>query len=211
MFLLGLTGSIGMGKSTAARMFAARGVPVHDADATVHRLYAGEAVAPIGAAFPDAVRDGRVDRSRLAELVVGDKEALARLENIVHPLVRHAEQEFLDRAARSGARLVVLEVPLLIEAGGAERVDAVAVVTADPEIQRERVLARPGMSPDKLSGILARQMPDAEKRCRGHFLIDTGAGLAPAQKAVDDILRALAGVPGSAYARRREGASKRGT
>lgn len=203
MFLLGLTGSIGMGKSTTARMFAARGMPVHDADAAVHWLYAGAAVAPISVAFPDAVVGGRIDRERLAGVVVGDKEALARLEGIVHPLVRKAEDAFLDRAARSGARLAVVEVPLLLETGGAERVDAVAVVTADPEVQRQRVMERAGMSESKLAGILARQMPDADKRRGAHFLVDTGAGLAPAQKAVDDILRALAGVPGSSYWRRR--------
>jgi dephospho-CoA kinase len=201
MFILGLTGSIGMGKSTAAGLFAAGGIPVYDADAAVHRLYAGKAVTPVSQAFPEAVIDGCVDRARLSSLVVGDSEALKRLEAIVHPLVRAEEAAFLRRAAQAGATLAVLEIPLLLETGGDTRVDAVAVVSALPEIQRRRVLDRPGMSDEKLAKILARQMPDADKRRRAHFVIDSGRGLAPVQKEVDDIRRALAGRPGAAYGR----------
>lgn len=208
MFILGLTGSIGMGKSTTAKMLAGRGVPVHDADAAVHRLYAGPAVAAIAAAFPEAAAGGRVDRARLSKAVVGDKAALRRLEGIVHPLVREEERAFLDRAAQAGARIAVVEIPLLLETGGEARVDAVAVVSAAPDIQRARVLEREDMSEDKLAGILARQMPDADKRRAAHFVIDTGAGLAAAEKAVDDLLRALAGRPGAAYARRRAEAER---
>ncbi len=201
MFILALTGSIGMGKSTAAGLFAAAGIPVYDADAAVHCLYAGKAVAPVAQAFPEAVVDERVDRARLSSLVVGNGEALRRLEAIVHPLVRAEEAEFLQRAAQTGATLVVLEIPLLFETGGQARVDAVAVVSAPPEIQRRRVLDRPEMSDEKLADILARQMPDAEKRRWAHFVIDSGRGLAPVQKDVDDIRRALAGRPGAAYGR----------
>ncbi|MEJ8574963.1 dephospho-CoA kinase [Microbaculum marinum] len=202
MFLIGLTGSIGMGKSATARMFAARGAAVHDADAEVHRLYEGDAVAPIGAAFPGAVVDGRVDRVELSKLVLGDDAAMKRLERIVHPLVRAADRAFLERARAEGRRFAVAEVPLLFETGGDRRADAVVLVSADPDIQRERVLARPGMSEDKFAAILARQMPDAEKRRRAHFIVDSGNGFPAAEKQVDDILRALAGCTGTAYARR---------
>lgn len=202
MFILGLTGSIGMGKSTTARMFAERGVPVHDADAVVHDLYAEEAVQLIADAFPAAVVEGRVDRGRLSAEVVGDAEAMARLEAIVHPLVRERERRFLERMRDRSAALAVVEVPLLLETGGGRRVDAVAVVTAPAEVQRTRVLERSDMSEDKLQGILARQMPDAEKREQAHFVIDTGKGLTAARKAVDDICRALAGAAGSSYSRR---------
>ena len=203
MFVLGLTGSIGMGKSTVARMFAARGVPVHDADATVHRLYAEAAVAPIAELFPEAVAGGTVDRAALGRAVLGDPQALRRLEAVVHPLVRAAELDFLDRSAAAGARIAVVEVPLLLETGGGERVDAVAVVSAPASIQRERVLSRGDMSEEKLTKILARQMPDEEKRHRAHFVIDTGGALDLTEKQVDDVLRALAGRSGTAYSRRK--------
>jgi dephospho-CoA kinase len=191
MIVVGLTGSIAMGKSTTAAMFAARGVPVHDADATVHRLYSGAAVAPIADAFPAAIRDGAVDRGRLAAAIVGDPAALARLEAIVHPLVRASEIDFVTRARRDGRRLVLLDIPLLFETGGASRVDAAIVVTAPAAIQKARLFARPGMSEEKLAALLARQMPDAEKRRRAHFLVDTGRGFAAARAEVGAILAAL--------------------
>jgi dephospho-CoA kinase len=196
MLVLGLTGSIAMGKSTTAAMFRALGVPVHDADAAVHALYGAAAVAPIEAAFPGVAVDGRIDRQRLASLVVGDAVALARLEAIVHPLVRAAERDFLARAAAAGARRVVLDVPLLFETGGAARVDAVVVVTAPAAVQRERVLRRPGMTEERLAAILARQLPDAEKRRRAHFLIDTSGDFDAAARSVAAIVRAVAAMPG---------------
>lgn len=191
MRIVGLTGSIGMGKSTTARMFAARGVPVHDADAAVRRLYAGAAVAPVEAAFPGVVVDRRIDRERLAEAVVGKPDALAQLESIVHPLVGEAEQRLLEAARRARARLAVLDIPLLFESGAEQRVDIIVVVTAPPEVQRQRVLARPGMSEAKFEALLKRQMPDAEKRRRAHFMVDTGRGMESAERQVDTILRAL--------------------
>jgi dephospho-CoA kinase len=205
MFVIGLTGSIGMGKSATGRMFAARGAPVHDADAEVHRLYSNEAVAPIGEAFPDAIVDGRVDRDRLSKAVLGDDAAIRRLEKIVHPLVQAQELAFLDKAFSEGRSVTVVEVPLLLEVGGDARVDAVVVASAPAEIQRQRVLERGGMSAEKFEKILARQIPDAEKRKRAHFVVDTSGGFDFAEKQVDDILRALAGCPGSAYAQRRAG------
>ena len=192
MRIIGLTGSIGMGKTTTASMFAARGVPVHDADAAVHALYRGRAVAPLEAAFPGVVVDGMVDRARLAERVVGDREALARLEAIVHPLVRESGETFRRERRAEGRRLVVVDVPLLLETGGAEKVDVIVVVTADAAIQRARVAKRPGMTEEKLLALLARQVPDMEKRRRAHFLVDSGHGLAAARRQVDAILRALA-------------------
>jgi len=201
MLVLGLTGSIAMGKSTTAAMLRARGVPVHDADAAVHALYRGAAVAPVEAAFPGVVRDGAIDRAALGERVVGDAAALARLEAIVHPLVRAAEAAFLAGCAAAGRRAAVIDVPLLIETGGEGRVDAVVLVTAPAEVQRARALARPGMSEARLAAILARQMPDAEKRRRAHFLVDTGLGMAAARRAVDAVLRATAAMPGRARSR----------
>lgn len=192
MLRLGLTGSIGMGKSTTADFFRAAGVPVHDADATVHALYRGPAIAPIEAAFPGTTSAAGVDRAALSARVLGDPEALKRLEAIVHPLVHEAERAFLAEAAKDGRRVVVLDIPLLFETGGETRVDAVVTVTAPPEVQRARVLARPGMTADKLDQILARQMPDAEKRRRSHFLVDTARGLDAARIAVAGILRAAA-------------------
>ena len=196
MFLLGLTGSIGMGKSATAAMFRARGLPVHDADRAVHELYRGRAALLIADAFPGTVVDGVVDRTRLGAAVLSSTDALRRLEEIVHPLVRAEEEVFLKRAHTGGALLTVLDIPLLFETGGAVRLDAVVVVTTSAERQRARVLARPGMSEAKLDAILAKQMPDVEKRRRAHFLVDTGAGFPRAERDVSGILRALAGRSG---------------
>lgn len=196
MFVLGLTGSIGMGKSTTARMFRDLGAPVHDSDATVHRLYAGRAAKLIEEAFPGVTRDGVVDRGMLGQRVIGNAIAMKRLEAIVHPLVREEEIAFRQTAASSRAAVAVLDIPLLFETGGERRVDAVVVVTARPETQRARVLARAGMTPDRFEQLLARQTPDAEKRARAHFVVDTEGGLASARRQVSDILRAVAGAQG---------------
>ena len=196
MFVLGLTGSIGMGKSTVAAMFAEAGIPVHDADATVHRLYRGEAVAAIEAAFPGTTANGEVDRTRLAEQVYDDPAALARLEAVIHPLVRAAETRFLARAIESGAHIVVFDIPLLFETAAQERVDAVVVVSAPADVQRARVLKRDNMTPARLDAILARQMPDAEKRRRAHFVVDTSRDFDSARAQVYGILRAVAARPG---------------
>lgn len=193
MWILGLTGSIGMGKSATAAMFRDMGVPVHDADAAVHLLYAGAAVAPVEAAFPGVTRDGAIDRPALSARVLNDAAAMARLEAIVHPLVRAEENKFLDAARRAGARLAVLDIPLLFETGGDRRVDAVAVVSAPIAVQRARVLDRPGMTEARFEAILAKQMPDAEKRRRAHFVIDTGRGFEAARHQVKGVARALAG------------------
>jgi len=192
MFVLGLTGSLGMGKSTTARFFAEAGVPVHDADAVVHRLYEGEAVAAIEAAFPGTTGDGKVDRTRLAARVLGDAAALKRLEAIVHPLVRKAEQQLLEEARARGEPVAVLDIPLLFETGGDRRVDAMVVVTAPPEVQRARVLERPGMTMEKLDSILAKQIPDEEKRRRADFVVDTSQGFEAARAQVRAILAAVA-------------------
>lgn len=193
MRVVGLTGSIGMGKSTTAAMFAAAGDPVHDADAAVHRLYAkgGAAVQPVGAAFEDVVVDGAVDRAALSKRVVGDAEALARLEAIVHPLVREEEAAFLEAARATRARLAILDIPLLFESGAAGRVDAVLVVSASAAVQRERVLARPGMSEQTFEAILGKQMPDEAKRAGAHYVIDTSHGLVHAAAQVKAVRRAL--------------------
>ncbi len=193
MFVLGLTGSIGMGKSTAAEMFRAEGIAVHDSDAAVHELYNGKAVAAVEAAFPGTAQGGVVDRARLADAVLDDAEKLARLEAIVHPLVAASRDAFLAEAAKSGAGLVVLDIPLLFETGSERIVDAVVLVTAPESVQKARVCARPGMTAERFAAILARQMPDAEKRARAHFIIDTGRGFAPAKLQVRAIVRALAG------------------
>ena len=195
-FVLGLTGSIGMGKSATAEMFRRLGIPVHDADGAVHALYRGEAAPLVEAAFPGSTRDGVVDRAMLSDCVLGDVEALRRLEAIVHPLVRRAEQAFVATQTARRAPLVVLDVPLLLETGGEARCDAVLVVTAPTEVQRARVLARPDMDEARLDAILAKQMPDAEKRRRAHFLVDTSRGFASAEGQVQAIVRALAGRPG---------------
>ena len=196
MLVLGLTGSIGMGKSTTARFFAEAGMPVHDADATVHRLYEAEAVAPIEAAFPGMTAAGKVDRPKLAARVLGDPAAIQRLEAIVHPLVRESGVRFLNAAAARCAGIAVLDVPLLFETGGEARVDAVVVVSAGPDIQRQRVLARPDMTVAKLEAILARQMPDTEKRRRAHFIVDSSRDFDSARAQVHGILRAVAAMPG---------------
>jgi dephospho-CoA kinase len=196
MFILGLTGSISMGKSVTANLFAEAGVPVHDADAAVHRLYEGEATTAVEAAFPGTTVDGKVDRAKLAARVLDDAAAIKQLEAIVHPLVREAERRFLAQAAAKGARLVVLDIPLLFETGGDQRVDAVVVVSAPAEIQRARALARPGMTAAKLDAILQKQMPDAEKRARAHFIVDSSRGIDSARAQVHGILRAVAALPG---------------
>ena len=188
MVVLGLTGSIGMGKSTTAKLFAEAGVPVYDADATVHMLYEGEAVPAIEAAFPGTTVDGKVDRNRLSARVVHDPAAMRRLEEIVHPMLGASRQKFLADAEKSGARVAVVDVPLLFETGGEKRVDAVVVVTTTAEIQRQRILSRPNMTDEKLDAILARQMPDAEKRRRANFVVDTSHGLDPVRARIRDIL-----------------------
>lgn len=197
MITVGLTGSIGMGKSTTAAMFAAEGVPVYDADAAVHALYAkdGAAVGPLETAFPGVVVDGAVDRAKLSEYVVGKPDELKRLEAIVHPLVGESRVGFFQDAVARGADIVVLDIPLLFETGGEKRMDAVVVVSAPADLQRQRVLARPGMDEAKLDAILARQMTDAEKRARAHFVIDTGQGLDHARRQVRDVLARLRAGP----------------
>jgi len=195
MIVLGLTGSIGMGKSTTAKLFAEAGAPVYDADATVHLVYEGEAVATIEAAFPGSTADGRVDRTKLSAQVVHDPAAIRRLEQIVHPMLRAYHQKFLDDAERSGAPVAVVDVPLLFETGGENRVDAVVVVTTTPEIQRQRILARDNMTGEKLDAILARQLPDAEKRRRADFVVDTSHGLDPVRLRIRDILNEAAKMP----------------
>lgn len=192
MIILGLTGSIGMGKSTTARLFAEEGVPVHDADAAVHALYEGEAAPLVEAAFPGTTRDGRVDRALLAQAVVGKPDAMKRLERIVHPLVAQARDRFLADAREAGAPVVVLDIPLLFETGGETLVDAVVVVSAAPDIQRQRVLERPGMTVDKFEALLAKQTPDAEKRRQADYVVDSGHGIEPARDQVRDILAKIA-------------------
>jgi dephospho-CoA kinase len=196
MLVLGLTGSAAMGKSTVAAMFAEAGVAVFDADKAVHALYRGEAAPLIEAAFPGTVIDGVVDRARLSARIVADKAALAKLEAIVHPLVRAREAAFRASAVASGRRMLLLDIPLLFETGGEGRVDGVIVVSAPAAVQRQRLLARPGMNEGALAALLARQMPDAEKRKRAHFIIDTGGPLAETRAAVADVLRATAGLAG---------------
>ena len=193
MIVLGLTGSIGMGKSTAAKMFAEAGVPVHDSDEAVHRLYAGKAAPLVEAAFPGTVLGGTVDRVLLAKHVLGNAEALKKLEAIVHPLVRADADAFVARHRAKKAPLVVLDIPLLFETGGRDRVDKVAVVSAPADMQRERVLARPGMSEAKLAAILAKQTPDAEKRKQADFVIDTSGGFDVTRAAVERIVAELTG------------------
>lgn len=195
MFVLGLTGSLAMGKSATAKMFAEEGVPVHDADAAVHRLYDGEAVAAIEAAFPGVASGGRIDRARLGKRVLGDKAAIKKLEQIVHPLVRRAEEQFLAAAERDGAPVAVLDIPLLFETGGERRCDAVVVVSAPADAQRARAFERPGMSEEKFAAILGQQMPDAEKRARADFVVDTSGGFDAARAQVREILDRVAKMP----------------
>jgi dephospho-CoA kinase len=196
MFILGLTGSIGMGKSTTAGFFAEAGVPVHDSDAVVHRLYEGDAVAPVEAAFPGVAVDGKIDRVKLAAQLIGKPGAIKRLEVIVHPLVRAATQRFTQEQAAKGTRVILLDIPLLFETGGEKNVDAVVVVSSPPEVQRARVFGRPGMTAEKLDALLKRQMPDAEKRARAHFVVDTSRSFDSARAQVHGILRAIASSPG---------------
>ena len=191
MIKLGLTGSIGMGKSTTAQIFADSGVPVYDADAVVHQLYQSEAVPLIAEAFPEAVIDGQVDRKILSASVLGKPDELKKLENIVHPLVHAKEQQFLRDAEAKGAKLVVLDIPLLFETGGTGRVDKILVVSAPYEMQRERVLSRENMTEEKFQSILARQMPDAEKRAKADFIVDTGQDKEFARQQVSEILEKL--------------------
>lgn len=190
-FVLCLTGSLGMGKSTAARFFAEAGVPVHDSDAVVHALYEGEAVPAIEQAFPGSTSGGKVDRAKLASLVLNDPAALARLEAIVHPLVSVSTDRFLAAAQARGAAVVVLDVPLLFEIAMECRCDAVVVVTAPSEVQRQRTLERPGMTEEKFAAILAKQIPDAEKRRRADFIVDSSKDFDHARAQVRDILRAV--------------------
>ncbi|GEC15654.1 dephospho-CoA kinase [Nitrobacter winogradskyi] len=195
MLVLGLTGSIGMGKSTTARLFSEAGVPVYDADATVHAIYEGEAASLIEAAFPGTTVNGKVDREKLSAKVVHDTAAMKRLEQIVHPLLFNYRQAFLQRAERSGAAVAVVDVPLLFETGGEKSVDAVVVVTTTPELQRERILARGNMTSEKLKAIQARQLPDAEKRRRADFVVDTSHGLDDVRAQIREILAAAAKMP----------------
>jgi dephospho-CoA kinase len=195
MLILGLTGSIGMGKSTTAKLFSEAGVPVYDADATVHLIYEGEAAPAIEAAFPGTVVNGKVDRTLLSPKVVHDAEAMKRLESIVHPMLRAHHQKFLDDAERSGAPVAVVDIPLLYETGGEKRVDAVVVVTTAPDVQRERILARDGMTPEKLDAILAKQLPDEEKRKRADFVVDTSHGLEPVRARIHEILEQVRKMP----------------
>lgn len=196
MVVLGLTGSIAMGKSTLAGMFRALGVPVFDADAAVHEVYRGETAAAVEAAFPGVVENGLVNRERLGARIVGDAQALKRLEAIVHPAVASLRTRFLDEACARGARVAILDIPLLFETGGDAGVDAVVVVSAAPEIQRARALSRPGADPARFEALLARQTPDVEKRRRAHFVIDTGGSLDQSRRQAEDVLRALAGARG---------------
>lgn len=193
MIILGLTGSIGMGKSTVAKMFAEEGAPGFDSDAAVHALYApgGAAVAPVEAAFPGVIKDGAIDREALSKRVVGNEAAIKQLEAIVHPLVRAAQMQFLQDNRDAGTEVVILDIPLLFEGAGAKFVNKTVVVSAPADVQRARVLARPGMSPEKFEAILARQMPDADKRARADFVIDTGADFEITRSQVRGVLDAL--------------------
>ena len=195
MRILGLTGSIGMGKSTTARLFMEAGVPVYDADAAVHRIYEGEAAPAIEAAFPGTTVEGRVDRAKLSAKVVHDPAAIKQLEQIVHPMLGASRKKFLEEAERSGVPVVLMDIPLLFETGGEKRVDAVVVVTTSPEAQRERILARGTMTNEALDAILARQLPDAEKRKRADFVVDTSHGLDPVRTAIGDILAEVVKMP----------------
>jgi dephospho-CoA kinase len=194
-FVLCLTGSLGMGKSTAAKFFAEEGVAVHDSDATVHALYEGEATPLIEAAFPGSTSGGKVDRNKLAAMVLNDKAALARLEAIVHPMVTVSREKFLAKAQTRGEKIVVFDVPLLFETKAERGCDAVVVVSAPPEIQRKRAFERPGMTDDKLATILAKQMPDEEKRSRADFVVDSSQSFDHTRAQIRDILRKVAKLP----------------
>jgi dephospho-CoA kinase len=200
MRVVGLTGSIGMGKSTTSAFFRDAGIPVYDADAAVHRLYSGEAVPLIEAAFPGTTAGGTVDRTKLGSAVLGNAAAMKALEAIIHPLVGLTQVRFRQACMARGDRLIVLDIPLLFETGGDARVDVVAVVSAGAAAQRSRVLARPGMTPEKLDAILARQMPDAEKRRRAHIVLDTSRDFAAARRQVAAFIRAFAADGASRHA-----------
>ncbi|PST17711.1 dephospho-CoA kinase [Rhizobium sp. JAB6] len=191
MIRIGLTGSIGMGKSTSAKLFAEAGIPVNDSDAVVHDLYSGEAVPLVEAAFPGTTSDGKVDRQELSRKLAGDPSGFRRLEAIVHPLVRDRERQFLERQRKAGADMVVLDIPLLFETGADKRVDKIVVVSCDPQIQRQRVLARPSMTEEKFNMILSRQTPDAQKRARADYVIDTGGSIEAAGEQVREIIADL--------------------
>jgi dephospho-CoA kinase len=195
MLVLGLTGSIGMGKSTTARLFSEAGIPVYDADAAVHAIYEGEAAPVIEATFPGTTIDGKVDREKLSAKVVHDTAAMKRLEEIVHPMLHVYRRAFLEQAERSGAAVAVVDVPLLFETGGEQDVDAVVVVTTTPDVQRNRIMARNNMTSEKLEAILARQLPDAEKRTRADFVVDTSHGLDHVRAQIREILAAAAKMP----------------
>lgn len=199
MLILGLTGSIGMGKTTTADLFRAAGVPVHDSDAAVHALYRGAAVLPVEEAFPGTTDNGSVDRVRLARRVLGDAAALRRLEALVHPLVQRDRETFVAAAIAKARPVVVLDIPLLFEIGAEASVDVVIVVTAPETVQRSRVLARRGMTEGKFAAIMAKQVPDSEKRCRAHFLVDTSRGFAAAAAQVNGILRASSALQGRRF------------
>jgi dephospho-CoA kinase len=205
MLVMGLTGSIGMGKSAAAQHFRRRGVPVCDADAEVHRLYDGDAVPAIKAVFPGVVREGKVDRALLAQEVAGSPKKLKQLEAVVHPMVVKAEIDFLREQEKRGAKLAVLEIPLLFETDAHSRVDVSVVVSAPEAVQRARALGRPGMTSDKLEALLKRQLSDKEKRARADFVVDTGTSLADMERQIDKILDSLRGCQGRVMERLRHG------
>jgi dephospho-CoA kinase len=193
MIVVGLTGSIAMGKSTLAAMFRKLGAPVFDADAAVHDIYRGEEAQAVEAAFPGVLVEGVIDRVRLGAKVVGDADAMKRLESIVHPAVAVRRARFLDEAAQAGRRAAILDIPLLFETGGDRKVDVVVVVSAAPEVQRARALAREGADPERFEALLKRQTPDAEKRARAHFVIDTSGSLEDSRRQAEDFLRAIVG------------------
>jgi dephospho-CoA kinase len=205
MLVIGLTGSIGMGKSAAAKHFVKRGVPVCNADAEVHRLYEAEAVPAISEAFPGAVRSGKVDRVLLAQAVAGSPQKLKQLESIVHPMVVKAEIDFLREQEKQGVKLAVLEIPLLFETDALSRVDVTVVVSAPEEVQRERVLARPGMTKEKLAALLRRQLSDKEKRARSDFVVDSGTTLQDMEQQIDKLIESLKGREGRVMERLRPG------
>jgi dephospho-CoA kinase len=201
MLVVALTGSIGMGKTTVAARLRQLGIAVCDADAEVHKLYEGAAVAPIEAAFPGTTAGGKVDRGKLSQVLLADPAGFKRLEAIVHPLVQAAERAFLQAEAAKGAKMAVLEIPLLYETGGQKRVDVVIVASAPPHAQRERVMLRPGMTLEKLEQMLARQVPDADKRARADFVVDTGGTYAETDAQVDKIIESLQDRQGTAFAK----------
>jgi dephospho-CoA kinase len=196
MIVVGLTGSIAMGKSTLAQMFRELGAPVFDADAAVREIYSGETAAKVGAAFPGVVVEGAVDRERLGRFVVGDVDAMKRLEGIVHPAVAVVRARFVDHVRRTGVRVAILDIPLLLETAGDRDVDVVVVVSARPDVQRTRALRRPGATAERFDALLARQTPDVEKRRRAHFVIDTSGSLADSRRQAQDFFRAIVGLEG---------------